>query len=80
MNQVISHDALRMRLKRLCEKKKSGRCWVPDAIREEFESGGEYREVLELALLECIKQLGEEDCKIHAKMKAGVDAHVYFLQ
>ncbi|CAE7840509.1 unnamed protein product [Symbiodinium microadriaticum] len=66
---VISHDALRMRLKRLCEKKKSGRCWVPDAIREEFESGGEYREVLELALLECIKQLGEEDCKIHAKMK-----------
>ncbi|CAE7429544.1 unnamed protein product [Symbiodinium sp. CCMP2456] len=67
---VISQDALRMRLKRLCEKKKTGRCWVPASIREEFESGGEYREVLELALLESIKQLGEEESKNHGKMKA----------
>ena len=48
---------------------------MPDTIREEFESGGEYREVLELALLECIKQLGEEESKNHSKMKVWADAH-----
>ena len=55
----ISRDALRMRLKRICEKKKTGRMWVSLDIHEDYTAGGEKREQLELALLETLKGLGD---------------------
>lgn len=56
--EVIGADALRMRLRRLCEKKRSGKCHVSDAVREDFIAGGEKRELLEVALLEVLQSTG----------------------
>ena len=47
-----------MRARRLCEKKMSGRCNVPDDIRQDYVAGGQQREVLELALLDAIQKHG----------------------
>ncbi|CAJ1419821.1 unnamed protein product [Effrenium voratum] len=47
-----------MRLRRLCEKKRSGKCHVSDAVREDFIAGGEKRELLEVALLEVLQSTG----------------------
>eukprot|EP00435_Cladocopium_sp_Y103_P020384 s1279_g5.t1 len=54
----ITHDALRMRTRRLCEKKNSGRCGVPDAIHNDYVEGGEKREILEMSLLQCLATYG----------------------
>ena len=54
----ISADALRMRCRRLCEQKPSGKCPVDASIVEEYQKGGEAREVLEMALLESIAKHG----------------------
>ena len=56
--RLLSKDALRMRLKRMCEMKKTGKCWVDEATRKNYEAGGAERETLELALLETIKAIG----------------------
>lgn len=54
----ISTDALRMRTRRLCEKKPSGRCAVDPSVAQQYKEGGEAREVLEMALLECLAKHG----------------------
>ena len=72
--KVISHDALRMRLKRLCEKKKSGKSWVSEELMNDWKSGGSSREALEIALLETIKELGAE--APHQKMRVPVTHYV----
>lgn len=58
VSQVISADALRMRLRRFCTVKKSGKCAVDDTVRASYNQGGEQREWLEIALLEAIKKHG----------------------
>ena len=55
--QVISADALRMRLRRLCTPKKNGKLWVSAEVAEDYKMGGSQREALEMALLETIKSL-----------------------
>ena len=65
--KVISHDALRMRLKRLCSPKASGKSWVSPEMLEDYKAGGAARESLELALVETIRELGTKTS--HAKMR-----------
>ena len=57
-----------MRARRLCERKNSGRCQVPDGIHADYFAGGEKREVLEMALLEAIAKYGV-DRKAYKKVK-----------
>ena len=52
-----------MRLKRLCEKKKSGKMWVAEEVHEDYKKGGESREALEMTLLETIRALGPDHHK-----------------
>ncbi|CAK9027704.1 unnamed protein product [Durusdinium trenchii] len=47
-----------MRCRRLCEKKVSGKCHVPNEIREDYVNGGESREIVELALLDALAKYG----------------------
>ena len=54
----ITTDELRMRCRRMCEKKPSGRINVDTKIVEQYKEGGESREVLEMALLECLAKHG----------------------
>ena len=54
----ISADALRMRVRRLCERKSGGKLNVPQEVHEDFVNGGSAREVLELALLQAIERFG----------------------
>ncbi len=56
--QVISPDALRMRLRRLCSVSKSGKSKVGEDVRKDYEQNGEKREWLEIALLEAVKKFG----------------------
>ena len=56
----LTHDALRMRTRRLCERKGSGRCSVPDSIHEDYFAGGSKRELLEMALLDAVAKFGVE--------------------
>ncbi|CAL1154387.1 unnamed protein product [Cladocopium goreaui] len=65
---VISADALRMRLRRLCSLKKSGKSHVSDEVRKDYLGGGEKREWLEIALLEAIKVHGT-DRKLYNRVK-----------
>eukprot|EP00435_Cladocopium_sp_Y103_P068252 s21_g31.t1 len=65
---VISADALRMRLRRLCSVKKSGKSHVSEEVRQDYKGGGEKREWLELALLEAIREHGT-DRKFYNKVK-----------
>ncbi|CAE7841038.1 unnamed protein product [Symbiodinium microadriaticum] len=76
--RVISHDALRMRLKRLCERKKTGKAWVSDELITDYKSGGSSREQLEIALLETIKQLGPDAA--HQKMRAAFTSRVTLVK
>lgn len=55
---MLGHDALRMRLRRLCETKSTGKCWVNAQTQAEYKQGGEAREILEIALLESLKKWG----------------------
>ena len=43
-----------MRCRRLCEKKSRGKCHTGWTIAELYKNGGQGREVLEMALLECL--------------------------
>ncbi|CAL1138088.1 unnamed protein product [Cladocopium goreaui] len=65
----ISPDALRMRTRRLCERKPSGKCYVDEKIAEDFKRGGESREILEMALLESLGRFGTKRCH-YKKIKA----------
>lgn len=65
--EVIGRDALRMRLRRLCEKKKGGKMHVKESFHEDYNAGGERRELLELALLETLDKIGADGS--HAEMK-----------
>ena len=58
--QILSHDALRMRLTRLCQKRKGGTCHVDEGTHNDWASGGEKKEWLELALLEVLKEVGTD--------------------
>ena len=61
LTKTISHDALRMRLRRLCEKKaKSKRCHVDDETHAQYNRGGSDREWLEMALLETLQKVGKD--------------------
>ena len=42
----------------MCERKSSGKLQVPEAIHSDFVSGGDSREILEMALLECLSSYG----------------------
>lgn len=55
---MLGSDALRMRLRRLCEVKVSGKQWVDAKTLADYKAGGERREILELALLEAVKKHG----------------------
>ena len=66
-----------MRLRRLCEVKPTGKCWVDMKSREDYVSGGERREWLELALLESLKKIGVDRAS-HKKVVAGLLIKVYF--
>lgn len=55
---MIGKDALRMRLRRLCEKKKTGRMNCSTSSHEDYIAGGSRRELLELALLETLEKVG----------------------
>lgn len=75
----ISVDALRMRCRRLCEKKPSGRAHVPEETISEYKVGGQSREILELGLLECLARHGL-DRKAFKKVKAwGQQIHIYIF-
>ena len=54
----ITPGALRMRCRRLCEKKRSGKYNIDAETAESYKNGGQERETLELALLECIAKHG----------------------
>lgn len=58
-----------MRLRRLCEKKKSGSCHVKESVHADYVAGGERREILELALLETLEKLGDNKDS-HTAMKS----------
>lgn len=66
--KVLGADALRMRLRRLCTQKYSGKCWVDEQTVNEYREGGEKREWLELALLECPQRHGV-DTKNYKKIR-----------
>lgn len=54
----LSADALRMRCRRLCEQKASGKYNIDAETTRQFAKGGESREQLEMALLECLAKHG----------------------
>lgn len=56
----LTQDALRMRARRLCERKGSGKCAVPDQIHADYFAGGDRREVIEMALLESLAKFGTQ--------------------
>lgn len=66
---VMSQDALRMRLRRLCEKKpRTQKCHVDDRTHDQWIKGGEDREWLEIALVEALQKVGPERTA-HKKLK-----------
>ena len=57
----MTQDALRMLLKRMCEKKsKSEKCHVDAETHEQYASGRPQREWLEMALLEALQAVGPD--------------------
>lgn len=68
---MLGSDALRMRLRRLCEVKPTGKSWVDEKSRSDYVAGGERREWLELALLESLKKVGLGR-NVHKKVVAGL--------
>jgi len=54
----ISTDALRMRRRRICEQKPSGKYTIDKETSMAYKEGGSAREVLEMALLECLAKHG----------------------
>ena len=49
-----------MRCRRLCETKPSGKKHVDSSVVADYQAGGERREVLEMALLDCLARHGLE--------------------
>ena len=47
-----------MHLRRLTETKTSGKMWVDQKTQDDYKAGGERRELLEIALLECLEKHG----------------------
>lgn len=67
---MISHDALRMRLRRLCEvKPKTKKCHVDQKTHEMWKGGGESREWLEIALTETLDKMGACQKNQHKKLR-----------
>ncbi len=67
--KLMTHDALRMRLRRLCEvKAKSKKCHVDSETAEQYRRGGEGREWLEIALVEALQKVGP-DSRQHKKLR-----------
>ncbi|CAK9051631.1 Uncharacterized protein SCF082_LOCUS28334 [Durusdinium trenchii] len=60
-SKLMSHDALRMRLRRLCQKTKKGKSHVDEDTQSAYEKGGEEREWLEIALIEAISKVGADN-------------------
>ena len=58
-----------MRCRRLCEKKPSGKVHVDENVSSQYRAGGEPREILEMALLECIAKHGM-DRRAYKRIKA----------
>lgn len=58
-----------MRARRFCEKKPSGKCKMPQEVRDDYMAGGEAREIVELALLESLAKYGSQRSSYH-KVKA----------
>ena len=54
----MTTDALRMRCRRLCERKPSGKYVIDQSVCDQYKQGGQGREHLEMALLECIAKHG----------------------
>lgn len=69
-SEVISHDALRMRLRRLCEvKAKTKKCHVDEKTHQQWKNGGEGREWLEIALTEALDKIGPSQKNQHKKLR-----------
>ena len=64
----LTADALRTRTRRLCERKSSGRYNIDAETAEQYKSAGPQREMLEMALLECLAKFGT-DRKHYKKVK-----------
>ncbi|CAK9075683.1 unnamed protein product [Durusdinium trenchii] len=75
----ISADALRMRCRRLCETKPSGKCAVTAEIAQQFRAGGECREILEMALLEAIGKHGLSR-SVYKRVKADFTVKVKLIK
>ena len=67
--QVLGHDALRMRLRRLVEVKPNGKCHCDQQTREDYQNP-ERREWLEMALLQSIKKFGTNR-SVFTKIRVG---------
>ena len=68
-----------MRTRRLCERKPSGKLHVDASIEKQYKEGGEAREVLEMALLECLAKHGVKRSsykRIKASSVVGI-SHAY---
>ena len=65
----MSADALRMRCRRLCERKPSGKYNVDAEVAKQHKEGGATRECLEMALLEAIARHGT-DRRQYKRIKA----------
>ena len=64
-----------MRLNRLCQRRKNGRCHVDEHIHNDWKAGGEKKEWLEIALLEAVKATGpDSDPGTFKKVKAQLGA------
>ena len=81
----ITADALRMRCRRLCEQKPSGKLQVDPEISKQYKAGGESREALEMALLESLSIHGT-DRSNYKRIKAWIRTswlviygHIYHL-
>ena len=70
----ISADALRMRCRRLCEQKPSGKYTIDKETTAAYSEGGASREVLEMGLLECLAKYGTAR-KARNKIKAIPEPH-----
>ena len=67
--KVLGPAALRMRLRRLCETKSSGKSYVDEKTKEDYKAGGDRREILEIALVEALKKWGTS-FSVYKKVKA----------
>lgn len=64
-----------MRLRRMCEQKKTGKCNVKETVAADYRAGGERRELLEIALLETLMETGTER-SAHSRVKQVFSAKV----